>query len=811
MLRDLRHALRTLARAPVYTATVVLTLGLGIGGTIAVFSVLRSVILEPFAWAPTDRVMSIAERDSADNIRPASYPTFQDWRAGTDAFEGMAFVRGQGAVLKTPDGAERLLGAFVTDEYFRVLPGRAAVGRALEPSDFAPGAPLVAAISWSLWQRRFGGERSVVGRNVTLGEQSYTIVGVMPVGFVYPVWADLWMPITAILGTSPALQQRGVHADSRVVGRLRAGVDSAAGVQALSAVAAHLAEAYPAENGGWSSVALQPVAAEILGGTGSQLRLLTAAATFVLLIACINVAALTLARAAARSRELAIRTALGGGRGALIRLLAAECVVLGVAAGGLGLGAAALLVRRLRVGGRDLLPRAAELTVDPRGMVVVVALSIVLVVVLGLLPALRRESLAGALREGVGAGARPVRRRLRGALVVGEIALALVLVTGAGLLVRSLERLQRVPTGMDEDRLLAVSIMPWSSKYENPEHALQLYREVARTVAALPGVQAVTLTNHVPLSGASITTPLEVEGAPSRESDEALFRIVDTAYFRTTGIPVVRGRGLTADDMRHPGDAVLVNQALATRYWPGGDALGKRITVRKSAQGRPDFGEPVRATIVGVVGDVRHYSLDTDIVPEVYLPYTLTVWGWMSLVVRTAGAPEAMVPQVTRAVRSVDPDLPLLGGAFFQGVYDLPTALHRSLAYRRFITGLLGAFALPALLLAALGIYGVVSYLLTQRTREIGIRMALGAQRRDVLTLVLGEGMRLAGMGVLIGSLGAIATTRWLQSELYETSATDPLTLVLAAATLAGVSLLATLLPARRATAIDPARTLQSE
>ncbi|HEY7612067.1 MAG TPA: ABC transporter permease [Gemmatimonadales bacterium] len=811
MLRDLRHALRTLARSPGYTIAVVLTLALGIGATTAVFSVLRSVILRPFEWAPADRVMMIVEQDSASNIRPASYPTFQDWREGTNAFEALAFVRGEGAVLKTGAGAERLVGAFVTDEYFRVLPEHAAVGRTLGPADFAPGAPTVATISWQLWQRRFGGDRSVIGRSVTLGEQSYTIVGVMPLGFVYPTWADLWAPITIILPTSPALQQRGLHTDSRIVGRLRAGVDSAGGARALSAVAAHLAQTYPAENGGWGSVAFLPVAAEILGGTGPQLRLLTAAAIFVLLIACVNVAALALARAGARSHELAIRTALGGGRATLLRLLAAECVVLGVAAGVLGLVAAVFLVGWLRARGADLLPRAAELTVEPWAMAAAAGLAVVLVVVLGVVPTLRSSSLFSVLREGPGAGAGPVRRRLRAALVVGEIALALVLLTGAGLLLRSLERLQRVPTGFDVQRLLVVPITPPSSRYESPERALQLYRDVAGAVATVPGVQAVALTNHVPLSGGSINTPLEVEGAPARETDEALFRVVDTAYFRTAGIPIVRGRDFTADDVKHPGDAVLVNESLAHRYWPGGDALGKRITVRKSAQGRLEFGQPVRATIVGVAGNVRHYSLDTDFVPEVYLPYTVTVWPWMSLLVRTAGDPAVLVPAVSEAARSVEPDLPLEGASFVDRVYDLPYSLRQSLAYRRFITGLLGAFAVPALLLAALGIYGVVAYLVAQRNREIGIRMALGARRVDVLALVLREGLRLAAVGVLLGTAGAIATTRWLSSELYATSATDPLTFVLAALVLAGISLGATLLPARRASAIDPARTLRSE
>ncbi|MGH7512024.1 MAG: ABC transporter permease [Gemmatimonadales bacterium] len=815
MLRDLRHALRTLARSPGYTSTVILTLALGIGGTTAVFSVFRSVILQPLAWAPTDRVMLVVERDSAANIRLASYPTFQDWRAGTNAFEAMAFVRGLGKVMKTADGAERLIGAFVSDDYFRVVPEAAAVGRTLEPSDFAPGAPAVVALSWPLWQRRFGGDRSVIGRSVTFGERSYAVVGVMPVGFVYPVWADLWAPINSILATDPALQQRALHVDSRVVGRLRAGVDSAAGARALSAVAAHLAEVYPAESRGWPNVAFQPVAEEVLGGTGPQLRLLTAAAVFVLLIACVNIAALALARAGARSRELAIRSALGGGRGAMLRLLAAESVVLGLAAGALGLGAAVALVRWLRVAGRDLVPRTGELAVDPRAMAAAVVLAIAIVVALGLIPALGRSGpLTVALREGGGGGRGPSRRRLRAALVVGEIALALVLLTGAGLLIRSLERLQRVRTGFDQDRLVAVPVEPPSPRYDSPERALQLYRDVAAAVAAVPGVQAAALSNQVPLSGASINSAIEVEGAPAGpadESDEVLFREVDSAYFRTLGIPIVRGRDFTPEDMRSPGDAMLVNQALAARYWPGGDPIGKRITVYKSAQGRPEFGQPVRGTIVGVVGNVRHFSLDTDFAPEVYLPYTLTVWPRMSVIARTAGDPESLIPTLARAVRAVDPDIPLEGARLWSRVYDLKASLRESLAYRRFITGLLAAFALPALLLAALGIYGVVAYLVTQRGHELGIRMALGAQRGDVLALVLGEGMRLACIGVALGAAGAIATTRWLRSELYETSATDPVTFVLAAVVLAVIGAAATLVPARRATAIDPARALQAE
>jgi putative ABC transport system permease protein len=808
---DFRLAIRTLRRSPGYAITVVLTLALGIGGITAGYSVLRSVT-SPLPFAPADRVMMVAERDSLANMRLASYPTFQDWRTGTDAFEAMAFVRGLGTVLKSGAVAERLVGAYVTDEFFHVLPGAPAAGRALEPSDAGPGAAPVVVLSWELWQRRFGGDRDILGKRLALGDRIHTVVGVMPAGFRYPTWADLWAPIATILPTDSALAQRGVHVDSRVVARLRPAIDSAAGERALSIVAARLAEKYPAESGAWRNVALVPVAREVVGDTGAQLRLLTAAAAFVLLIACVNVAALALARAEARSRELAIRTALGGGRGSLVRLLAAECVVLGAAAGAVGLGLAWFAVQWIRLRGRELLPRADEIAIDPGVLLAAVALAIAIIVTLGFLPALRQLGpLSGALRDDPRAGGPSARRRVRAGLVVGQVALALVLLTGAGLLLRSLLRLQQVPTGLDTERLLSLPISPPSPRYDAPERALQLYRDVAAAVAAVPGVASVALTNHVPLSGASMNSPIEVEGARGDDADQVLFREVDSAYFRTAGIPIVRGRNFTPGEIAHPGDAVVVNQALVARYWPGGDPIGKRITVYKSAQGRSDFGEPVRATVIGVAGNVRHFTLDTDFVPEVYLPYTVTAWPWMSLLVRSAGDPARMIPAVTHAVRGVDPDLPLEGARLGHRVHEVSAALGESLAYRRFITALVGAFAAPAVLLAAIGIYGVVAYLVAQRTREIGIRMAVGAEPRAVLRLVLGEGLRLAALGVLIGAVGAAVATRWLRAQLYQVSATDPLTFVSAAVGRAAVAAIATLVPARRAMKVDPVRALQAE
>ena len=596
---------------------------------------------------------------------------------------------------------------------------------------------------------------------------------------------------------------------------MRAGVDSATARRHLSSVAAHLAEVYPAEAGGWRSVVTYPVFAEVLNDAGSQLRLLTGAAVFVLLIACVNVAGLSLARATARSRDLAIRTALGAGRATLLRLLAAESLVLGVAGGTLGLVMATWLVGWIRLFGRGLLPRVDEVGLDGGMVVVSTVLAVLLVVSFGLLPALRSSTgiLAGGLKEVARERGLRGRNRMRGGLVVAEFALSLILLAGAGLLARSLIQLQRVDPGFDVEHLLAVPINPPAGRYTEPDQALALYRAVADAAAAVPGIRSVSLTNHVPLSGASMSSRIEVDGVVSDSDDgaQALFREVDDSYFRTAGIPILRGRGFTSGDIASPGEAVVVNQNLAKRYWPGKNPVGQRITLFKSAQGRPDFGQRVRATVVGVAGDVRHYSPETDVVPEVYVPYTLTVWGWMSLVARVDPNASGAALGLRRAILAVDPDIPLEGADFRGGVYEVSESLRDTMSYRRVVTGLLAAFAIPSILLAGLGIYGVIAYIVALRGHEIAIRMALGAERSSVLGLVLVQGMRLALLGVALGSLGAAAVTRLLQSQLYDVSPTDPVSFAGAALVLTAVGLAATYLPARRATRVEPMRALRSE
>jgi putative ABC transport system permease protein len=814
MATNLHQAGRALARSPGYALAVILTLALGIGGAAAVASVLRSVLLRPIPSAPRDRVMGLFEADSLSNIRPISYPTFLDLRAAAPrTFEALAFARGLGVVLKGDAGAERLTAAYVTADFFRALPSPAVVGRALLSDDFAPGNSGVVVLSHRLWLRRFGGDPAIVGRTLRLGEGAPVVVGVMPADYVYPPWAELFAPIDAI-AADPALAQRTLHVDSRVVGRLQPGVDSARAVRELAPVAARLAEAYPAETAEYRSLGLSPVVDEVISGIGPQLRLLTLAAVLVLLIASVNIANLSLARATVRGRELAVRTALGAGRGALLRLLATESALLGGAGAGLGLLGAYWCVTVIRSAGQEVLPRAAEISLDWRLVLVAAAVAVLLVVLLGVLPVVLRATadLGAELREGRGAGVAPVRRRMRAGLVVAEFAIALVLLVGSGLLVRSLLRLQRVDPGFDVSHLVAAPLAPPSPRYDDPERALALYRAAADAIAAMPGVKAVALTNHVPLAGASISTPVETDGAPAGEQPaEALFREVDERYFATAAIPLLQGRALTAADMLHPGDAVLVNRAFARRWWRDGSAIGRRITVRKSAQARADFGEPVRATVVGVVGDVRHYGVEVEPVPEVYVPYTLTVWPRMTLVVRVTGDPAAFIRPITRTLARIEPDLPLVGATLPGGPETVSAILDDGLAYRRLIAGLLGAFTVPALLLAALGIYGVIAYLVTQRTGEIAIRLALGSTPGGVRTLVLRDGLKLALVGVGLGLAGALALTRLLRSELFEVSAVDPITLAGAATVLVAVAAAAIWLPARRATRVSPMEVLRAE
>ena len=817
MLADLRYAVRTLRKSPGFATAAILTLALAIGSNTTVFSVVNGVLLRPLPFAEQDRLFMVAEQSRQGAFRPPSYPTFLDWRAQSSAFSGLAYVRGGGQRLAGPEGVQNLLVSAVSTGFFATLGERPLLGRLFTPDEERAGAH-VAVLSYALWQDRFGGDPAILGKTLSLTAGVFTVVGVLPHDVAYPPWASeqLHVPIATAAATDRALTQRGFHADCRIIGRLKPGMTREQAKADLDGVARREAATYPGFNADWTAVALFPLRDEILFGTTQQLLVLVVAVGLVLMIGCVNVANLTLARAGARGRELAIRSALGAGRGRVVRQLLTESVVLASLGGGLGVAAAYAAIALLKRAAPSVLPRLETVQVD--GWVLAFALGVTLIttVATGLLPALRaaRPDLTDSLKEGTaGAGTGHRRQRLRAALVISEIALSVVLVVGAGLLIRSLWRLRAVNPGFDPQGLVTFWISPPPLRAQDPARLASLYTQVEDAARALPGVTSVALTNFTPLSGGGLPSPVEIPGrAPDPLRDPRVwFMTVSPGYFRTMRIPVRAGREFTEADLA-PGAAVVVNEAFARAFWSGLDPIdliGRQLTLHKAVQGRPDFGEPLPGTVVGVVGDVHHFGLDTPAEAQVYVPFTRNIWGHMSLVVRTAVPPGGFLQTLSRAVRQVDPDIPmtLTGSVSAVGTVDIAGGL----ASRRFDVWLLGSFAAAALLLAAIGIYGLLAYAVGQRRRELGIRFALGASRGDVMSQVVGDGIRLAAAGIVIGVVIALAITRLLSALLYGVGASDPATFVGVVALLAVVSLVASYLPARRAGRVDPMVALRYE
>jgi len=817
LLADLRYAGRTLRKSPGFAAAGILTLALAIGSNTAVFSVVNGVLLRPLPFAEQDRLFMLAEQSRQGAFRPPSYPTFLDWRAQSSAFADLAYVRGGGQRLAGPEGIQSIVASAVSTGFFATLGEGSLLGRLFTQDEERAGTH-VAVLSYALWQSRFGGEPHILGKTLSLTAGVFTVVGVLPYDVAYPPWASeqLYMPIAAVAATDRALTQRGFHADCRIIGRLKPGITRDQATTALDGVARREAAAYPEFNADWTSVALFPLRDEILFGTTQQLLVLVVAVGLVLMIGCVNVANLTLARAGARGRELAIRSALGAGRGRVVRQLFTESLVLAAVGGALGVVTAYGAVALLRRAAPAVLPRLETVAVDGWVLVFALGVTIITAVATGLLPAVRaaRPDLTDSLKEGTaGAGTGHRRQRLRAALVISEIALAVVLVVGAGLLIRSLWRLRAVNPGFDPQGLVTFFISPPPLRAQDPVRLAALYTQVEEAARALPGVTSVALTNFTPLAGGGLPSPVEIPGrAPDPLRDPRVwFMTVSPGYFRTMRIPVRAGREFTEADLA-PAAAVIVNEAFARAFWPGLDAIGRQVTLHKAVQGRPDFGEPLPGTVVGVVGDVHHFGLDTPAEAQVYVPFTRNVWGHMSLVVRTAVPPGGFLQTLSRAVRQVDADIPMTltgstGSMSAVGTVDIAGGL----ASRRFDVWLLGSFAAAALLLAAIGIYGLLAYAVGQRRRELGIRLALGASRGDVMSQVVGDGIRLAAAGIGVGVLVALAVTRLLTALLYGVGATDPATFVGVVALLAVVSLVASYLPARRAAKLDPLVALRSE
>ncbi|HKG12700.1 MAG TPA: ABC transporter permease [Pyrinomonadaceae bacterium] len=805
ILQDLRYGLRTLRKHPGFTAVAVIALALGIGANTAIFSVVNTVLLRPLPYKDPDRLVMVWE-DATRSGYPRDTPAaanFVDWRDQNGVFEGMAALADQSFNLTGMGDPERLEGKRASANLFGLLGVEPLLGRGFLPEDDRPGGPRVAVLSHGLWQRRFGSDPKVVGRSLELNGQSYEVVGVMPQSFQFPSPEyELWVPIAF---TQQEAASRGRHY-LQVVARLKPGVSFGQAQAEMSTIAARLQQQYPEQNADLGA-AVVPLHEQVVGDIKPALLILLGAVGFVLLVACANVANLLLARAAARQKEIALRVALGASRARLIRQFLTESVLLAALGGVLGLLLALWGVNLLKAFIPDSISQVRAITVDAKVLGFTLVVSLLTGLIFGLAPAMQASNfnLNETLKEGGrDAAAGSKGKRIRSLLVVAEVAVSLVLLVGAGLLINSFLRLRGVEPGFKPSNLLTMSAVLPQQKYPDHTRRTAFYDELIRRVEAVPGVKSAAIANWIPLIRQGDSTSITVEGQPPAEPGKEkmmVTRVVNPHYFQTMGVQLSRGRAFdeSQDRADSPG-AVIISETAARRYWPGEDALGKRLAVGRVES--PDDW----LTVVGVVNDVKQFQLDAEPRPQMYLSYKQA--GFFApryLIVSTSVEPLSLASAVRNTVWSVDRDQPV------SHVRTMEDVLSDSIARQRFTMLLLGIFAAVALLLAAVGLYGVMSYTVAQRTREIGVRMALGAQRRDVLRLVVGQGLKLVLIGVALGLVLAFLLTRVMSSFLFGVSPTDPATLATISLVLVFVALLASYIPARRATKVDPLIALRYE
>jgi len=815
ILRDLRFAARGLWRSPGFTAITVATLALGIGANTAIFSVVNAVLLRPLAYRDPAQLVAlrgVVEVRGLNDVRNSA-PEYQDFRSEIPALTDVAAAWPISINLTALGDPERIQAAVVSSNYFQVLGTAPALGRNFTADDDQGRIGYVVIISWDLFQQRFGGDRSVIGKTVRLDDDPMTIIGVMPPGFRHPLEngaspMEVWCPVE-LGNTDPQFIGDRRARVFEVIGRLKPGATVTEAQAQLDALSTRLESRYPDVYPaalGWRAAAL-PLSERVVGDVRPALLVLLGAVAFVLLIGCANVANLMLARATGRTREIAIRTALGGDRLRLVRQLLTESLLLAALGGALGLLVAVWGTSALGRLAALYLPRAREIAIDGPVLAFTVVLILVTGIAFGLFPALQasRPDLQDVLKDSAKGSAGGGRTRMRAVLVVAEVAVALVLLAGAGLLLRSFQRLVAVDPGFDPERLLTMQV--WlpvpndnaKGRYFTQEQRVGFYDRAVAAVRQVPGVTAAALVSRLPYSGRN-DARFKIEGRPVSDAQllpSAEVRLVSPDYFRTMAIPVLQGETMPDGVDSLSSTYAMVNRTLAEREWKGQSPIGQRIQL-------VGFGGPT-ATIVGVVNDVRQGAPDQPPLPEFYLSYRLVAGQEMSLVVRTAGDPDALADRVVQSIRSVDPTQPVFG------VKSMTRLLANAEAERRFSLLLLSLFAAIALLLSSLGIYGVMAYSTSQRRHEIGIRMALGAATPDVLRLVLQQGMRLVLLGLAIGLFGAWALSRVLAGQLYGISARDPFTYAAVALLLGTVAFAATWLPARRATRVDPMISLRSE
>ncbi len=810
--QDIRYSLRRLGKSPVFSSIVILTLALGIGANTAIFSAVNGILLRPLPYPEPDRLVTLNHfYPTLNNLRASvSAPGFRDYQERTKSFASMAVRTGWNANLTGVGKPERLEGARVTGRFFTTMGIPPVIGRAIQAGEDSLGRDHVAVLSHGVWLRLFGGERGVVGRRISVNGESYEVIGVMPREFrdFAERGTEIWAPLS--LTPEQLASENRTTEYLNLTARLRPGVPLSQASEEMRAIAEQLKQEFPGAYAPTWTITVTQLSSLAAGDIRPALLVLLGAVGFVLLIACANVANLLLARAAGRSREIAVRTALGATRERLVRQLLTESVLLSLAGGAVGLFLAWGGVRALVALKGANLPRGDEIGIDGTVMGFTLAVSLVTGLLFGLAPALRFSggNLHGNLKEGArGATSDRGSEVVRRGLVVAELALALTLLTGAGLLAKSFARLQNVDPGFDPDRLLTFNLALPDAKYSSDTTRIAFFDAVLPRIAQVPGVKAVGATSVLPFGGDWWTASFEIEGYQTPEGQPSPwgdFRVVNPGFFDAMRIPLLKGRVLDEDDRMGGRLVAVVDDEFVRRYWPSEDPIGKRITFGPP-EGASDTTSREWIEIVGVVGHTKHEGLAAEPRVQYYLPYRQRGMSNLTVAARTAGRPERYVNAIRNAVWSVDPDQPIAN------VHDMDELLEQSVGQRKLAMLLLSLFSGIALLLASVGIYGVMSYSVSQRAREIGVRIALGAERGMVLRMVLRQGMRLALAGVGLGLLAAFGLTRLIASQLYDVQPTDPVTFALVATLLTAVALMANLIPALRATRVDPAVVLRDE
>ena len=791
--QDLRYALRALRSSPAFTLTALLTLALGIGANAAIFSVVRAVLLEPLPFAEADRIVRAYHANPANGVArgTVSEPDFLDWKRASQlaaTMGGFWYVDGLSGIDLTGTGnPERLSSTLVTDGFFQTLASQPLLGRTLIENDHVPGRNRVAVISYSLWTRRFAADPAIVGRSVTLNEEPFEVVGVMPAAFTYPAGRriDVWIPLS-YFGPDQIGRVRAARFLA-VIARLKPGVSERQFRDELSGVAERLARDYP-ENAGWTSVDTLPIGETIVGELRRPLMVLMAAVGMLLLIACVNIASLQLARATGRQAELAVRAALGAGRRRIARQLVTESLALALIGGGLGIVLAFVAVRALAAAVAIELPRPGDVRLDGFVLAFAAALAIASGLIFGLLPALKASAnLEQSLRSGSRGSVGGSGQRLRSALVVVEVGLAVILVAGAALAAKSFARLVAVDPGFRPSNALVVTVSVPSVQY---------YEAILEAIRAIPGVETAGSIRDLPLQGKGEQVRPGVAGRPTPAGGSPIVQRhhVSVDYFKAMGIPLRAGRTFAPTDRAGSQPVVVINQELARRTWPAEQAVGKAFR----------FGQ-TEIPVIGVVSDVRQGGLSEPVEPALYLHALQQFRSRMTIVVRTSGDPLRYAEPVRSAIWSKNPNQTITA------VTTLDDVLGGSVARPRQLAWLLGAFGTIGLILGALGIFGILAFVVSQRRREIGVRVALGASPRSVLLLILAQGMLLAVSGVVIGVLGATILTRSMKSVLFGIEPSDPWTLAQVIVVLLAAAALASWLPARRALAIDPVTALRDD